>query len=104
MASEVHIYTAKKQLATGWVDTHSGEPIKMGFEPQEILYPLCCQKQRPASDCVVQSYYNGFDVWCAPNKGCKDPLFIAEKKAREFHNRSVAQKKRYKKENNNGIS
>lgn len=94
---KIHIYTAKIQPATGWTDTHSGEEMQMGFEPDKLIYAQCCGKHRPAKDCVVQSYYDGLSIWCAPEKGCKDPQAIAARKAREFANRSAGQKSRWAK-------
>lgn len=96
----MHIYTEKMQLATDWTDTHSRETMKMGFKPEDMIYTSCCCKQRPAKDCVVQCYYDGLNVWCAPEKGCKDPLVIADRKAREFSNRSAGQKARWTKASN----
>jgi hypothetical protein len=95
----IHIYTEKMQPATSFVDNHSDEPIQMGFDPDEMIYTNCCEKPRLASECLVQTYYDGTDVWCAPEKGCKDPQVIAEKKATQFKNRSEGQKKRYGKTN-----
>jgi len=100
----LHIYTETMQPATGWTDMHSGEPMHMGFEPEKLIYTDCCGKQRPAKDCVVQCYYDGLIVWCALDKGCKDPLVIAEKKAREFANRSAGQKARWTKASNSELS
>jgi hypothetical protein len=96
----LHIYTETMQPATGWMDTHSGEPMQMGFEPEKLIYTHCCGKQRPAKDCVVQCYYDGLSIWCAPEKGCKDPQVIAARKAREFANRSAGQKARWAKASN----
>ena len=92
-----HIYTETMQPATGWTDTYSSEPMQMGFEPEEMIYTNCCNMQRPAKDCVVQCYYDGLSIWCAPDKGCHDPKVIAERKAREFANRSAGQKARWAK-------
>jgi hypothetical protein len=91
----MHIYTEKLQPATCWTDIFLNPPRQIGFDPNKMIYTKCCEKLRPAKDCVVQSYYDGLDIWCAPEKGCKDPKVIAEKKAREFNNRSTAQKKRW---------
>ena len=91
----LHIYTESMQPATGWTDVHSGEPMVLGFEPEELIYTDCCRQKRPAKDCMVQSYYDGIRIWCAPKKGCKDPQFIAAKKAKEFANRSAGQKARW---------
>ena len=93
----LHICTERMQPATSWVDEHSGAPIRMGFDPEAMLWPGCCRAQRRAKDCVVQSYYDGVRVWCAPEKGCKDPEVIAAKKARAFANRSAGQKARWAK-------
>ena len=93
----LHIYRVDKQPATDWIDTNTGEPRKMGWAPDELIYTRCCNKQRPAKDCVVQSWYAGLDVWCAPDKGCKAPEVIAAKKARAFANRSAGQKARWAK-------
>lgn len=93
-----HIYTAQMQPATNFIDRCSEVEIVGGFEPNLMIFTDCCNKKRPAKDCVVQCYYDGFRVWCAPEKGCKDPQWIAEKKAREFANRSAGQKKRWAKE------
>ena len=93
----LHIYSPALQPATGWIDTHSGEPMKMGFEPEQLIYTGCCRKQRPAKDCVVQSCYDGLNVWCAPEKGCKDPQVVAAKKAKAFAARSAGQRARWAK-------
>lgn len=34
----LHIYTETMQPATGWTDTHSGEPMQMGFAPEKLIY------------------------------------------------------------------
>lgn len=96
----LHIYRTDAQPATGWIDTHSGEPIRMGFDQGKLLWCLCCDKQHPASDCVVYSYYDCTLIYCADGRGCKDPQVIAAKKAREFANRSAAQKARWSKASN----
>lgn len=93
----LHIYTETMQPATDWTDTHSGEPMQMGWPPGAMLWCACCGKQHPACDCVVYSYYDGPMVYCAPEKGCKDPQVIAARKAREFRNRSAGQRARWAK-------
>jgi hypothetical protein len=93
----MHIYTTEMQPATGWTDTHSAEPMRMGFDPEQLIYPACCGKHRPAKDCVVLCYYDGLTIWCAPERGCKDPHVIAERKARAFARRSAGQKARWAK-------
>jgi hypothetical protein len=94
----IHIFTAPSQPATDWLDEFTGK--QMGFEPDKILTPQCCNKERPAKDCVVQAYYDGLSVWCAQGKGCKHPDEIAAKEAKEFANRSAGQKRRREREKN----
>ena len=91
----VHIYTAKMQPATGWIDTHSAEPMHMGFPPETMLWCECCNKKRPAKNCSVQSFYDHLSVWCTEGHGCKDPQTIANKRRREHMYRSRGQQKRW---------
>ena len=93
----IHIYAEKMQPATSWVDNHSTVPLHLGFAPDKPIPAICCGEMRPAKDCVVQCYYDWTAIWCAPDKGCKDPKKIAEKKALEFANRSAGQKARWAK-------
>ena len=93
--SAIHICAEKTQPATCWVDTHSGEPIHLGFAPDDLLWTQCCRMQRAASGCVVQSRYDGPLIWCAPGHGCRDPALIAAMKARAFANRSAGQRRRH---------
>ena len=39
-----HIYTAATQPATGWIDNCGNEPLHGGFEPDEMIFTLCCKK------------------------------------------------------------
>jgi len=98
----LHIYTAANQPATGWVDTHSGEPIQMGYPPERMIYAQCCGKMRLAKNCVVQSYYDGPSIWCATGHGCKHPQSIAKKRRGEHMNRSRAQRARRARERRHG--
>ena len=93
----LHIYRVETQPATDWIDTNTGEPRQMGWAPDELIYARCCNKQRPAKDCVVQSSYSVLDIWCAAEKGCNAPEVIAAKKALAFANRSAGQKARWAK-------
>ena len=90
----MHIYTTHMQPATGWTDTHSGEPIQMGWPPEKLIYAHCCGKKRPAKNLVVQSYYDCTMIWCADGHGCKHPQAVAMKRRREHRNRSLAQQAR----------
>ena len=96
----IHIYAPALQPATDWIDTHSGEPLHFGFPPDALLDANCCKKKRMAKDCMVQCCYDGLNIFCAQGKGCKDSAEISEKKAREFSNRSAAQRARWKKNGN----
>src|SRR3990167_8923998 len=93
----VHIFTAKMQPATDFIDDCGAIPIHFSFKSDDLLYCQCCNKEHTAKDCVVQVYYDDTSTWCAPGKGCKDPHVIDAKKAKEFANRSAGQKKRYAK-------
>ena len=93
----IHIYTASMQPATDWTDNNSDQPRHGGYAPDATIYPLCCNKRRAAADCVVQCFYDGLRIWCAPDKGCHDPAVVAAKKAREFARRSAGQKARWAK-------
>ena len=94
----LHIFTEKLQPATNWTDNHGPEPMRGGFDPEEVIYTECCKTKRPAKDCVVQCYYDGLSVFCADGHGCKDPVTIAKKKAEQSLRRSIAQKKRFARE------
>jgi hypothetical protein len=96
----LHIYRTNVQPATDWMDMNSSEPIQMSWPPETLLWCCCCGKQHPASGCVVYSYYDGPMIYCADWHGCKDPQVIAEKRSREFRNRSVGQKARWAKASN----
>lgn len=96
----LHIYTARFQPATCYTFDLDGEQVQLGFEPDAMIYTDCCRKKRPAKDCVVQCYYDHTAVWCAQDSGCKDPQVVAERKAREFANRSAGQKARWAKASN----
>jgi hypothetical protein len=95
MKQAIHIYRERAQPATRWIEL-AGQPDQAVIWPDnKLLWCGCCGKTRRAKNCVVQSYYDGLYVWCAPGKGCKDPKAIQAKKRREFRNRSRGQKARY---------
>lgn len=94
----IHIYTAKKQPATDYVDACGTPPFHGGFKPYTRLYTYCCGMTRRARYCVVQCYYDGLRVWCADGRGCKDPRVIQAKQRREHLVRSRAQQKRRSRE------
>ena len=89
-----HIYTTPPQPATHYTNDTFDPPIIGGFDADTLIYTDCCGTARAAADCTVQCYYDGLRVWCADGRGCKDPVFIAEKRARVFANRSAGQQAR----------
>jgi len=91
----IHIYTASIQPATAFTDHNLDPPYESGFAPSKILWAECCGKRHRAINLVVQCFYDGLRVWCAPGKGCKDPSVIAAAERRRFRNRSRAQKRRW---------
>lgn len=88
------VYTALRQPATCWTDTHCDPPITLRWPGNRLLVCRCCGQRRPAKNCVVQSYYDAVMIWCADGKGCKHPKTIAAKARRAFQNRSAGQKAR----------
>lgn len=94
-AGEVHIYRVSSQPATHFFDRCGETPMEFSNDPDKMMWAHCCVTQRPASELVVQCYYDGYSYWCAEGKGCKDPVFIKAKADREFKNRSEGQKRRY---------
>ena len=93
--SEIRIYTAPLQPATDYTDDCGSVEMRCGYAPETLLYTGCCGHRHPAKDCVVQCFYDGLRIWCADGKGCKDPMAIAERKARAFRNRSAGQRARW---------
>lgn len=93
----LHIYTASCQPATGFTDHHFDPPVQRGYSPGKLLWTDCCETRRPARNLVVQCYYDGDRIWCAPGKGCKCPDLAKKKRRREFRNRSLGQKRRWAK-------
>lgn len=93
--SLVHIYTAKIQPATNWTDNNGLQPFTVQWSANRLLWCLCCDKRRPAKNCVVQSFYDTLYIWCASDKGCKHPKIIVAKRRLEFRNRSAGQRARW---------
>lgn len=89
-----HIYTAKTQPATAWVDRCGEVEFRGGWEHGRLLRCQCCWKKRRADRCVVQCFYDGIYIWCAEGHGCKHPQVVARKRRREHMNRSLAQQAR----------
>lgn len=95
MNGEIHIYTAKHQPATCWTDHCGPEPFTVHWSAGRLLRCHCCYQLHRAANCVVQCFYDGLRVWCAPDKGCKSPAVKAARIRREFRNRSRGQKRRW---------
>jgi len=87
----LHLYTVAHQPATAYVVQYIGGEVHTGFRPGQWIWCLCCGKKRRAKNCVVQCYYDGMNIWCAPGYGCKHPQEIARKRRKEHMNRSRAQ-------------
>ena len=87
-----NLYTAPLQPATCWTDNTGYRPTTFRWPANRLLWCQCCKKRRPAKNCVVQSFYDATDIWCAPNKGCKSKREISAKQNIEFRNRSAGAK------------
>ena len=92
---QVHLFVEKFQPATHWVDDNFDPPMHFNWPGNRLLWARCCEQRRPAKNCVVQAYYDGLSVWCAKDKGCRNPKVIKAKRQREFRHRSLGQKRRW---------
>ena len=93
----VHIYAEPMQPATRYIDSHFDPPMTFVCPPDRLLLCHSCGKLRQARNCVVQVYYDGLSVWCAPGKGCKDPKVIEKRERLMRQRRSDGQKRRWAK-------
>ncbi len=91
----IHIYTAALQPYTNYIDRTFDPPWECSTPGGRLVYCECCGKRRFARDVVVQCYYDGRRLWCAPGRGCKNPKLLEAARRREFRNRSKAQKRRW---------
>jgi hypothetical protein len=91
----VHIYTAGSQPATAYTDDSFDPPMAGGYAPDQMLFCEKCDECWPASQMVIQCYYDGRRIWCAPGHGCKDPARIQAHADRTWARRSYAQKARH---------
>ena len=94
----IHVYTEAFQPATHWFNGHGAFPMEFNWPRNRLLRCGCCRKRRPAKNCMVQSYYDGLDVWCTPGKGCKAPAVTAARARQESRNRSAGQIRRWGRE------
>ena len=98
----IHIYAPALQPATGWIDTHSGEPMHSGFPPEALIYTNCCTKRRMAKDCVVQMLLRRPEYFLRTGPWCKDPAVSrAEKKRPRVRQSQRGAAARWKKNGNN---
>jgi hypothetical protein len=92
---DVHIYVAAGQPATAYVDDSFDPPMEGGYPADKMIFCDGCDECWPASQMVVQCYYDGRRFWCANGHGCKDSARIAAHKERTRYRRSEAQKMRH---------
>ena len=91
----IHIYTAAMQPYTKYVDNTFDPPWECSTPGGRLVYCECCGKRRFARDVVVQCYYDGRRLWCAPERGCNNQRLLESARRREFRNRSNGQKRRW---------
>lgn len=91
----LHIYAAAMQPLTSYADSSFDPPMLFTTPAGRLVYCECCGKRRFARDVVVQCFYDGHRLWCAPGRGCKNPKLIDAKHRCEFRNRSRGQKRRW---------
>lgn len=99
----LHIYRARDQKATNFVDDILGPPHKphrVRYPGNKLFWAQCCYKRRPAKNLIVHLYYDVTYFFCSIGKGCKDPFFLAAKRRTEFRNRSAAMKLAWAKRKN----
>lgn len=94
----LHVFTEPPQPATFWITDNSPRRATYRWPGNRLLWCGCCNRRRPAKNCIVQSYYDCVRIWCAAGKGCKSTREIGAKHRRAFQNRSAGQKRRYAKE------
>ena len=68
----IHIYSASLQLATAFVDDCGEVEMRSGYAPDKMIFCDSCDECWPASQMIVQCYYDGRRFWCANGHGCKD--------------------------------
>lgn len=94
----LHIYRAAMQPATAYVDRCGPHDLHGGWPPEKWIAAHCCGVRHRAANLVVQCYYDGMSIYCAPDKGCNDPRLIRAKANRTFRRRSEGQKRRWHKD------
>lgn len=93
----MHILMGVTQPATEFDIDVEGIVHTLRLAPDEPIWCRCCGCRRPASDAVVQVFYDDIRAYCADGRGCKDVRLIAAKKAAQFARRSAGQKRRWAK-------
>jgi hypothetical protein len=95
MEGSLHIYTAAGQPATRYIDNSVDPPMQGGYAPDKMLFCERCDECWPASQMVVQCYYDGYRLWCAPGFGCKDQARMDAHAERTRARRSAGQRARH---------
>lgn len=69
----LHIYRAKDQKATHFVDDCAGPEHRrvVRYKPRKRLPCFGCGKWRWAANLTVQVYYDAVRFFCMKGKGCK---------------------------------
>lgn len=91
----LHIYWAGQQPATAFSDKTFDPPMAGGYPADKMIFCDSCDECWPASQMVVQCYYDGRRFWCAPGHGCKDPARVEAHRERIRARRSYAQRMRH---------
>lgn len=92
---EIHVYSAVKNDAHDYMDTTFDPPLHFTMDPATMLFCHKCDECWPASQMVVQCYYDGRNYWCKPGHGCKDVARMDAHRERTRLRRSWAQKERH---------
>jgi hypothetical protein len=67
----IHIYSAKSQPATRFVDNSVDPPARFKNKPHKLVFAECCRQRRRAKNCRVFVYYDHWKFVCTDGCGCK---------------------------------
>lgn len=68
---ELHIYSARLQPATKYIDDVTEHMFVFKNNPRRQMICHKCLRRRWAKNLVVQVYYDGTYVWCKDKENCK---------------------------------
>ena len=72
MTPTLYIYRTRSQPLTRYTDDHAPHGVKRHINAGgKLFWAFCCGKRRPAKNLRIQVYYDAFNIFCAPGKGCK---------------------------------